>query len=116
MNTNNMMEKANTIMEVAKQYGLEENFLFITTFQRYEVQLNILNELQRQIEENGTLVTKEYVKGRENLYTSPAVKDYNNTCASANSTVSTLIKIIKELRDGEPEDGGDELLKSLGIK
>lgn len=109
-------KQAQKILTIAEQYGMEQNFLFATTFKRYQVQLNILNELQKQIEENGTLVTKEYVKGRENLYTSPAVKDYNNTCASANSTVSTLIKIIKELRDSDGDEGGDELLNALGVK
>lgn len=109
-------KQAQKILTIAEQYGMEQNFLFATTFKRYQVQLNILNELQKQIEENGTLVTKEYVKGRENLYTSPAVKDYNNTCASANSTVSTLIKIIKELREDDGDEGNDELLNALGVK
>lgn len=117
MDAKTLEKQANDILKIAQQYGMEQNFLFATTFKRYQVQLKILNELEKQIEDNGTLVTKEYVKGRENLYTNPAVKEYNNTCVSANATVSILIKIIKNLRenDGE-EDGGDDLLNALGIK
>ena len=84
---------------------------------RYQVQLSILNELEKKIKTDGSLVTKEYVKGRENIYTHPAIGEYNKTSTSANQTVATLIKIIKSLRN--EEDGGegeDELLAALGIR
>ena len=110
-------QQAKQILEIAQKYGVEQNFLFITTFKRYQVQLNILNELEKKINEDGALVTKEYVKGRGNLYTHPAIGEYNKTSTSANQTVATLIKIIKSLRNDEGEnDGEDELLKALGIK
>jgi hypothetical protein len=110
-------QQAKQILEIAQQFGAEQNFLFITTFKRYQVQLNILNELEKKIQEDGTLVTKEYVKNRGNVYTHPAISEYNKTSTSANQTVATLIKIIKSLRDNEGEnDGEDELLKALGIK
>ena len=87
------------------------------TFKRYQVQINILNELEKKINEDGTLVTKEYVKGRGNVYTHPAIGEYNKTATSANQTVATLIKIIKELRDDDTDnEQQDELLTALGIK
>lgn len=111
-----LQEQAKEILSIAEKHGVEQNFLFITTFQRYQVQLKILTDLQKKIQEDGALVTKEYVKGRENVYTHPAISEYNKTCTSANQTVATLIKIIKSLRDNENEgDGEDELLKALGI-
>lgn len=113
----NLQEQANDILEIAEKYGVEQNFLFITTFQRYQVQLKILTDLQAKIKEDGALVTKEYVKGRGNLYTHPAIGEYNKTSTAANQTVATLIKIIKSLRNGDDEnEGEDELLKALGIK
>ena len=112
-----MLEKqAKEILAIAEQYGVEQNFLFLTTFKRYQVQLSILNELEKKIDESGALVTKEYVKGRENLYTNPAIREYNNTCTSANATVSILIKIIKSLRNGDDDEQEDELLNALGVK
>ena len=113
----NLKQQAEEVLKIAQEHGVEQNFFFITTFERYQVQLNILDDLKQKIEEDGALVTKEYVKGRENIYTHPAIGEYNKTCTSANQTVATLIKIIKSLRDSDNEnDGEDELLKALGIK
>lgn len=113
----NLKKQAKEVLRIAQEHGVEQNFFFITTFERYQVQLNILDDLKKQIKEDGALVTKEYVKGRENVYTHPAITEYNKTCTSANQTVATLIKIIKSLRDNEGDvEGEDELLKALGIK
>lgn len=110
-------KQAKEIIEIAEKYGVEQNFLFITTFKRYQVQLSILNDLERTIQEDGSLVTKEYVKGRGNLYTHPAISEYNKTSTSANQTVATLIKIVKSLRnDADDDEVEDELLNALGIK
>lgn len=112
-----LQEQAEEILRIAEKYGVEQNFLFITTFKRYQVQLKILNELERRIQEDGSLVTKEYVKGRGNIYTHPAISEYNKTSTSANQTVATLIKIFKSLRsDNEDDEGEDELLIALGVK
>ena len=109
--------QAQEILDIAQRHGVEQNFLFITTFKRYQVQINILNELEQKIKEDGSLVTKEYVKGRGNLYTHPAISEYNKTATSANQTVATLIKIIKSLRDDdEDSEREDELLKALGVR
>ena len=112
-----LKKQAEEVLQIATEHGVEQNFFFITTFNRYRVQLDILTDLEAKIKEDGALVTKEYVKGRENVYTHPAIGEYNKTSTAANQTVATLIKIIKSLRNGEDEDGGeDELLKALGIK
>ena len=110
-------KQAEEIIRIAEKYGVEQNFLFITTFKRYQVQLNILTELEKKIKEDGALVTKEYVKGRGNIYTHPAIGEYNKTSQGANQTVATLIKIVKSMRnDDEDGEGEDELLSALGVK
>ena len=86
------------------------NFFFKTTFQRYTVQMKIMNDLQKQIDADGTTVTKEYVKGRKNVYTNPAITEYNKTSTAANGTVATLINIIKALSD---EGSGSSKLQGL---
>ena len=88
-------EQAKEILRIAEESGVQSNFLFITTFKRYQVQLNILTELEKSIIDDGMLVTKEYVKNRKNVYSNPAVAEYNRTTDSANKTVATLMKIIK---------------------
>ena len=106
-------EQAQEILRIAEESGVQSNFFFLTTFKRYQVQLNMLNKFEKTMNEQGMLVTKEYVKGRKNLYSSPAVKDYNSTTDSANRTVATLLKIIRNFNvDDTPEDE-DPLLKII---
>ena len=102
-------QQAQEILKIAEKHGVEQNFFFITTFKRYQVQINILNDLEKTIKQDGTLVTKEYVKGRQNIYTHPAITEYNKTANGANQTVQTLMKIITTLRD-ESGDSADELM------
>ena len=105
-------EQAQEILRIAEETGVQTNFFFVTTFKRYQVQLNNLGELEKAIRETGTLVTKEYVKGRANIYVNPAVTEYNKTTDSANRTVSTLMKIIKGFakEDEERDSGYDPLM------
>ena len=101
----NLNEQAQEILRIAEKHGVEQNFFFLTTFKRYQVQINILNNLEQSIKELGTLVDKEYVKGRKNVYTNPAITEYNKTSTAANQTVATLMKIITTLRE---KDSGEE--------
>ena len=108
MATIDLNKQASKIIEMAQKSGAEQNFLFITTFKRYQVQLKILGDLEKELVESGTLITKEYVKGRENVYSHPAINAYNRTADSANRTASTLMKVITSLKDVsmdvEPDD------------
>ena len=94
-----LQEQANEILERAEEKGLNTNFFFRTTFKRYQVQMNILADLERHIKEEGSTVTKEYVKGRGNIYVNPSIVSYNKTATAANGTVSTLINILKAFSD-----------------
>lgn len=106
-------EQAKEIIEIAEESGVQSNFFFITTFKRYQVQLNILNDLEKTLKEEGMLVKKEYVKGRKNLYSNPAVAEYNKTTDSANKTVATLMKIIRSFNVSETTEEEDPLLKII---
>lgn len=114
MNRKQLESKAKEILELAEQLEEQQSYLFITTFNRYLVQLRILDDLEDKINAEGTLVTKEYVKGRENIYTHPAITEFNRTSTSANQTVQTLIKIIKDLKKQENTEQQDKLLEILG--
>ena len=100
-------EQAAEIVAMAEDAGVQENFFFVTTFKRYMVQIGILSQLEESLAGDGLLVTKEYVKGRKNLYSNPAVNAYNRTTDSANKTVQTLMKIVKEFGG----DAGKEKVK-----
>lgn len=113
MDKNQLDEKARDILTLAEERGVESNYFFVTTFERYQVQLTILEELEKAIKEEGMLVSKEYVKGRKNLYTNPAVSDFNRTTDSANKTVSTLMRIIKSFGVEETTDEPDPLMEMI---
>lgn len=106
-------EQAQEIIRIAEESGVQSNFFFLTTFKRYQVQLNILGELEKTMKEEGMLVKKEYVKGRKNLYSNPAVAEYNKTTDSANKTVATLMRIIKNFNVNDEEEAEDPLMKMI---
>ena len=110
-----MQEQAEEILRIASEHGVEQNFFFLTTFKRYQVQISILNDLEKTIKDEGNTVTKEYVKGRKNVYVHPAIGEYNKTSTAANQTVQTLMRIISTMRsDGDGADnGGDALMAFL---
>lgn len=102
--TVNLNEKAKELVDLAMQAGVEQNFFFMTTLDRYNVQLKTLADLKKVLESENVLVTKEYVKGRRNLYTHPAITEYNKTSQAANNTVQTLLKIITTLAEHSISD------------
>jgi len=101
----NLQEQAEAVLQKATEKGVSTNFFFVTTFKRYQVQMKILSELEKEINASGATVTKEYVKGRGNLYTNPAIGEYNKTATAANGTVSTLINIIEKMGSNDMDVG-----------
>lgn len=85
---------ADELMEEAKQRGVSDSYFFQTTFERYLMQLDILKKLGRTIKEQDVLVTKTYVKDRENISVHPAISEYNKVATAANGTVTTLMRIF----------------------
>lgn len=109
-----IQEQVDRILEQAEQKGVSSNFFFKTTFKRYQVQMRILADLEKAIEEYGATVTKEYVKGRQNLVANPAITEYNKTATASNGTVATLMNIMKTLSDEETSGGKlQDLINSI---
>lgn len=108
-----LTEQAQEILRIAEESGVQSNYFFITTFKRYQMQLVILYDLEKAIKEDGLTVTKEYVKGRKNVYSNPALKEYNTTTDSANRTVATLMKIIKSFNVNDTTVEEDPLLNAI---
>ena len=102
-----LQEQAEQVLQKAEQKGVSTNFFFLTTFKRYQVQMKIMQELEKEINEIGATVKKEYVKGRTNVYTNPAITEYNKTATAANGTVSTLINIVKSFSSDDLETASD---------
>ena len=96
-------KQADEILRLVEDTGTEQSYFFTTTFARYTQQLKMLAELEKVLASEEVLVTKTYVKGRENVYANPAIAQYNSTADAANRTVATLMKIITTFSSDEPE-------------
>ncbi len=105
-----LKEQADAILKLAEESGLQSNYFFVTTFQRYQTQLDILEALKGEIEETGLTVKKSYVKGKSNVYSSPCVQAFNRTTDSANKTVATLMRILKNFDGNEAQEDRDPLM------
>lgn len=109
------LEEMETALQLmAEENGLACNYLFTTSFARYKRQMRTLIELGKKCKEvisNGELmVTKGYVKDRENIYMHPVVQQFDRTTDSANKTVATLLKILKSFGVDNAEDAVDPLM------
>lgn len=110
MAKSDLKKQAEEIIRIAKESGVQSNYFFMTTFERYQVQLEMLDKLKEQLKEEGLTVKKEYVKGRKNIYESPLLRSYNSTTDSANKTVATLMKIIRNFNVNDTSEEEDPLL------
>lgn len=106
-------KQAAQIIKIAEKNGVQGNFLFATTFDRYLFLIDTLEELKEKIKEEGLTVEKAYIKGEKNSYSSPNVKNYNATCNLANQTVQTLMKVIRNFNVEESKKELDPLMKMI---
>jgi len=95
-------KQAQEILVAAQNSGVEQNFLFVTTFKRYQVQLKILNDLEKELRNRESLGMGESGEGGN------AIKAYNQSVDSANRTAGTLMKVITSLKDVSLDDGDHE--------
>ena len=96
------MEKQRTtydeLMELAKRYGVENNALFVASAKQYATQQKVIENIRSALEEEDNLMTtKEYVKGRVNVYANPLVRELPKHSDSANKTLNTMLDIVLKL-------------------
>ena len=105
-----MPRKTATLTELekmAKEYSVDKNALFRSAIKQYALQLRVIEDIKKAIDEDDVMVTEEYVKGRENSYANPAVKELPRHADSANKTAALILDIIKTL--GKPAKTPDKL-------
>ncbi|MBR1844259.1 MAG: hypothetical protein IJ790_00845 [Lachnospiraceae bacterium] len=111
-------KKAQEIIEKAQKMGQEQNFLFMSQFKQYVVLINTLGKLEKQMNDSDLLITKEYVKGRQNLCANPVIGEYVRVSNACNSTAIALVKIITglskdKLKEKEDDKNENALLNIL---
>lgn len=92
------------IKQMAAEYGCADNALFLTTLDQYIVQQRVIDMIREELDGSDAAISKEYVKGRENLYAHPLIKELPKHSDSANRTAELLLKIITALGDKKPVD------------
>ena len=112
----NLVLSKNQIAEIRKladSMEATQQMLFLSTLDRYETQLDLVDKLRAEMEKAPTTVKKEYVKGRENVVINPLIQSYNQSVASANKTAETLMKIYKTNAESLEEKPDDPLMDIL---
>ena len=92
---------------LAEKYGLSENALLQNQIALYATQEKVVRMIKKELNRSGASVSKEYVKGRENLYANPMIKELPKHADSMNRTADTIVRIIRELGDKEIEEPDD---------
>lgn len=102
------------LMRMAKSYSVDKNALFLQAVEQYTVQARVIQDIKAALDAEddegkaGKLLTsKEYVKGRVNVYANPLVRELPKHSDAANRTLQTMLTIIKEL--GKPPAPKDRL-------
>ena len=103
-----LKQRATVILEKARQKGDEQALLFETIFQQYLETLDHRQKLRKALVDDGITVTKEYVKGRQNIYVHPALAAYAQQGKLLLDTAKTLMTLIREkIADSEDQDEFD---------
>jgi hypothetical protein len=92
-------KQADEILKIAEEYGIEQSFLFSTTFDKYVTQLGILERLKSELPDDDDKCAK--------------AKAYNNTADSSNKRLGSLIRLITTMRDEKQKKVKDPLLEIL---
>lgn len=70
----------------------------------YAEEASLIAQMRQQLKDDGMTVTKEYVKGRENICVHPLIQEIPKHIDCANRTLSILGDIIAKRGKAQPED------------
>lgn len=85
------------LIKLAKEYGVEENRLFLSAAETYSLQMDIIREMKKEIENSSMTCEKTYLAGEKNSYANPIIKELPRHTDSANKTLLTMLDIINKL-------------------
>ena len=82
------------LKKLAKDYGVDKNPIVLELIEKYNDQKSVVVRILAEIDEIGLTVTKEYVKGRENLVHNPLLDSYQKHQDSLSRTLDSLTDAI----------------------
>lgn len=95
------------IMELADQYGVKDNVLFVSAAERYTGQMEMIRKIQEDLDERGLVYEVTGSQGQQKIEANPMagqLPKYNDT---ANKTLGVMLDIIQRL--GTEAPAGDKL-------
>ena len=95
------------IMELAEQYGVKDNVLFVSAADRYTGQMEMIKKIQADLEARGLTFEVIGSTGQKKIEAHPMagqLPKYNDT---ANKTLGVMLEIIGKL--GREAPAGDKL-------
>ena len=97
------------LLRMAKQYGVEQNALFLAAAKQYDLQQRVIAMLNAGIEDGELTTSKTYIAGQSNDYAAPLVKELPKHSDAANRTAAVILDIIVKLGQKPVEKDGLEL-------
>ena len=98
------------IMEMADDYGVRDNVLFVSASKRYAGQLEMIETIQEDLRERGMIIEKVNVNGDSVPIANPLTAQLPKYNEVANKTLGVMLDIIQKLGSNRTEKvGGLEL-------
>ena len=91
---------------MAKQYGVDQNALFLAAAKQYDLQQRVIAMLNAGIEDGELTTSKTYIAGQSNDYAAPLVKELPKHSDAANRTAQVILDIIVKLGQKPEENAG----------
>lgn len=109
----NKGKNLNSLRKMAKDYGVEKNAMVKAHLELYAFQLDTIENMKQELAEtDGLMTSKEYVKGRENVYVHPILKELPKHTDAANKTAQTIMNLIETY--GIPPKAKSKLEELIG--
>ena len=97
------------LLRMAKQYGVDQNALFLAAAKQYDLQQRVIEMLKAGIEDGELTTSKTYIAGQANDYAAPLVKELPKHSDAATRTAAVILDIIVKLGQKPVEKDGLEL-------
>ena len=94
------------LLRMAKQYGVDQNALFLAAAKQYDLQQRVIAMLNAGIEDGELTTSKTYIAGQSNDYAAPLVKELPKHSDAANRTAQVILDIIVKLGQKPEENAG----------
>lgn len=93
------------ILAAARAADPASRFALMTTLERYQTQLKVMQQLREDLSARGALVPATG-RSRKKTTPNPSIAEYDKVAAAANQTVQAMLRICSNL--GLTAAGGEE--------